>query len=130
MSNIIINLKPQQTYHLLLDIWGVITPHSFRTDLYCFLEEGDHLSTFLKTNYHSPKVERFLAAFVVENMADRDRGYLQLPIIGLADCCDDKKSKVEAIVKNLRLRLQLQQKDPSLVNENIKALFNLVWMDG
>ena len=51
----------------------------------------------------------------------RERGYPQLPIVGLDDCCDDKRSKVVAIVRNLRLRLQL--KDPALIDGNIEALF-------
>ena len=122
----------KQPHHILFDIWGVITSHTFRTDLYQYLEREDVLESFLQASFHTPEVERFLQAFVLKNIADRGEkgGYHQLPIIGLADCCDDKRSKVASLAKNLRLRLQLRKQDPSLVDGNIEALFNLVWMEG
>lgn len=121
----------KQPHHILFDIWGVITSHTFRTDLYQYLEREDVLESFLQASFHTPEVERFLQAFVLKNISDRgEKGYQQLPIIGLADCCDDKRSKVASLAKNLRLRLQLRKKDPSLVDGNIEAFFNLVWMDG
>ncbi|KAH9401652.1 Enolase-phosphatase E1 [Tyrophagus putrescentiae] len=121
----------KQPHHILFDIWGVITSHTFRADLYQYLEREDVLESFLQASFHTPEVERFLQAFVLKNISDRgEKGYHQLPIIGLADCCDDKRSKVASLAKNLRLRLQLRKQDPSLVDGNIEALFNLVWMEG
>lgn len=121
-SPVVIRLN--QPFKILTDIWGVLTSYNFRHDLYRYLDE--QMAPYLMKHMHRTEVQDFLKDLVFRNIQDRQK-YPELPIIGLSDCCDDKQTKVKAIVDNLQCRRA--SKDTALM-AGLDGLFNQVWMDG
>ncbi|KAI2796623.1 hypothetical protein RDWZM_000417 [Blomia tropicalis] len=117
--------RMKQPFKILTDIWGVLIPYQFRTELYRYIDE--HLYDYILVNYHKPEVYSFIVDLVRRTMEDRTK-YPQMPMIGLDDCCDDQQTKVRTICENLQYR-RMQTAD-SLLNDGIDTIYNQVWSEG
>lgn len=129
-------LHMRQPFKILTDIWGVITPYSFRNDLLTYADI--HLKEYLMAHLDEPNAElkswlTLLEKQTREEMASHPQMPDLLPATAAAEAsspapfstANAREAVVDAIVANVTFR-----KQNNLMNGPLESINNLLWNDG
>ena len=119
-------IRLRQPFKILADIWGVLTPYSFRNELYRYIDDNI-INYLMNNNLDNDELHQFIVELARRTTVDREK-YPEMQIIVADDCCNDKLTKVNAIVKNLQFRQQ--HEDSAQLMAGLDMLFNLIWIEG
>ncbi|XP_054166687.1 enolase-phosphatase E1-like [Oppia nitens] len=116
-------VKMKQPYKVLIDIWGVITSWTFRTDLKTYIKEN--LKNFLSQHWTQQLISDFVHRLRDMNAKDREI-HSDLPQI--EESTDDNKDTViESVVKNIEWR---KKHKLNTFDNDIQELYQTIWLDG
>lgn len=119
-------LHIRQPFKILVDIWGVLTSHTFRNDLFAYIDE--HLKEYILAHFDEVDIKEFVSELTKRTVEDLAKGiWPTMPLMLLPEENQDKEIVAAAVEKNLTFRRA--SKDKSLT-KGLEVIYCQIWNNG